>query len=178
MGSAGSIDGREALSVKNNKGFSLVELLVVLAIMVIVIAAGAGLFLNWRSWNITDCAKKVDSALDAAKVDAMSKETGKVTFKRGSNGICEMEVYGEDSEALGDEHVKMYYSDTDGHSNIEITGATTLTISYDRATGGFKEIGTNASGDKVYCTQIRMVRKDREIRIQLVKSTGKHYIQE
>lgn len=164
--------------MKNNKGFSLVELLVVLAIMVIVTAAGIGLFLNWRSWNISDCAKKVDSALDAAKVDAMSKETGYVIFRRGSSGVYEMEVYGEESEVLGDKQIRMYYSDSAGHTDVEITDSKKLMISYDRSTGGFKEIDIDASGSKIYCTQIKVVRKNREIRIELVKSTGKHYIQE
>lgn len=167
---------------KNDKGFSLVEIIVVLAILAILTVAGTSLFINWRAWNLNDCAKKIDTALDAAKVDAMSKDTGKLTIRLESDGVYRMEIAGEE-EALGDDKVEIYYhylsnDPTPVDVRKKLEGTEVLEFSYNRSDGSFKPFSKDDSGKDIYCTELEIVRKDRTIQIKLVRSTGSHYIQD
>lgn len=171
--------GCKAMNVqKNNKGFSLVEILVVLVIMVVLTSGAVVAFTNWRSWNLDDCVKKLDTGLSSAKVEAMGKEKGELIIHRSSDGTYKMEVTGEEEETIGDEDIRIYYTDSAGNTDVLVTDSKTLTLSYSRATGAFKEISTDASGNKVYCKSIRIERKNLERNIILVKSTGSHYIED
>lgn len=161
---------------KDNKGFSLVEMIVILAIIAILTTGGVAAYLNWRAMNLQDCAKKIDMALSATKVDAMSKENSSMTIRLGSEGVYELRVGDEEIETLGDSNIKISYSDTDGHINVPIDGANDLTISYERATGAFKPIETNEAGEAVYCTEIQLERKGKTAQIALVRTTGKHKV--
>lgn len=164
---------------KNHKGYSLIEVIVVLAIMVIVTVGAGALLYNWKSWNFNDCIKKVDTGLASAKVDCMNKESG--SLKIYWDDLKEnyyMKVSDEEEEALGDDKMEIFYSDTDGSTDVKITGSTELILSYDRGTGQFNAIKTNASGNPVYCNEIKIKRANRVAYVKLVKSTGKHYIEE
>lgn len=166
-----------------NKGFSLVEIIVVLAILAILTVAGTAIFLNWRAWNLNDCAKKIDTGLAAAKVDAMGKEDGKLTISLGSDMVYRMEVLGEEQESLGDDRIEIYYhylSNDPAPSDVrkKLEGTDKLELSYNRSSGSFKPIGQDGGGKDIYCNEIEIVRGDRTVRIKLVRSTGNHYIED
>lgn len=161
---------------KNHKGFSLVEMIVILAIMAIVTAGAGAMIYNYKSWNVSKCMQEIDVGLAEAKVDCMSKVSGGLLLSRGSDGCYYMKISSGEEEKISDEEVRIYYSDSDGHSDIEITDTKTLFISYNRATGAFEPIDTNAAGTSVYCKEIKITRAGRTVVITLEKTTGKHYL--
>lgn len=163
--------------IKNNKGFSLVELIVILAIMAILSVGAASMIYSWKSWNVSDTVQKLDVGLSDAKVDCMSKNTGGLRIYKDTDDLYYMSVSGKENEKLGDEHVKIYYSDTNGNTDVEIDGATELNIAYNRGTGGFKEIGINGAGENVYCKEIKVTRGNNTMIIKLERLTGNHYIE-
>lgn len=161
---------------QNNKGFSLIEILVVLVIMVVLVSGAVVAFTNWRAWNLNDCAKKIDTGLSAAKVEAMGRESGSLTIYRDDDDNYWMEVTGENPEMIGDKDIDIYYTDTDGNVDVHVTKTQKLILSYERATGGFKPIQTDPSGVKIFCSSIKITRKDLACQIRLARTTGKHSI--
>lgn len=166
-----------------DRGFSLIEMVVVLAILAILTIAGTSLFINWRAWNLNDCAKKLDTALSAAKVDAMSKEDGKLTVSLGEDGVYRAQVLGEEEETLGDDKVEIYYhyftnETVPADVRKKLEGTDSLVFSYNRSSGSFKPIGKDDAGKDIYCSELEIVRADKVVYIKLVRSTGNHYIQD
>lgn len=161
---------------KNHKGFSLVEMIVILAIMAIVTAGAGVIVYNYKSWNVSECMQEIDVGLAEAKVDCMSKVSGGLLLSRGSDGCYYMKISDKEEQKIGDDQVKIYYTDSDSGSEIEITDSKTLFISYNRATGAFEPIETNAAGTSVYCKEIKIKRAGRTVVITLEKTTGKHYM--
>lgn len=163
--------------IRNNKGFSMVEMIVILAIMAILSVGAASMIYSWKSWSVSDTVQKLDVGLSDAKVDCMSKVSGDLHIYKGSDDLYYMNVSGKEDEKLGDDKIKIYYSDSAGNTDEEIDASTDLDITYDRATGGFKEIDTTASGDKIYCKEIKVTRGSHTMIIKLEKLTGNHYIE-
>lgn len=154
---------------KNNKGFSTLEMIIVLAMMVILFVGAGAIMLNWRSWNVNDCIEKIDTALGTTKIECMSKESSSLKIWKESDEYF-LQVGSGEKKRIGDEEVKISYSD--GTNTKEITDTTGLTLTYDRKDGSYKEIGTG-----VYCTKITVKRQDKERNITLVRKTGKHSVQ-
>lgn len=170
------------MNERDNGGYSLIEFIIIITVM-LIITLGVGIaFVNWRSWNINDCAKKLNTAMSAAKVEGTSKRNSSgLTIKRNSDDIYVLEENGEETEHLGDEKIKIYYDDSSGATDVEITESDSLSISYDRATGSFKPIRTENIGGtehKIYCKRIVIKRGDKERVITLEQKTGKHYLED
>lgn len=164
---------------KNNKGFSLVEMIIIIAIMVIVTVGASVAALNWRGSYLSDCVKKIDSGLAAAKVDCMSKETGSLVIRYDSSEeLYYMQVSEEEEEQLGDDKIKIYYKTSASSNYVEITESNEITLSFYRATGGFKEKEINGAGTKIYFDNLKVVRAGKEVKIKLEKDTGNYYIED
>lgn len=58
---------------KNNAGFSLIELIVVISVMVILTAVGGTWIVRLSGYRARECASKISSSLTQAKVQSMSK---------------------------------------------------------------------------------------------------------
>lgn len=58
--------------MKNNKGFSLIEIIVVMSILVIMAGVIIPNFTNISQLNLTACAKSVDNNLNKIKVTTLS----------------------------------------------------------------------------------------------------------
>ncbi len=154
---------------KNNKGFSLVEMIIVMAMMVILFVGAGTILLNWRSWNVNDCIEKIDTALGTTKIECMSKEDSSLRIWKESDEYF-LQVGSGEKKRIGDDEIEISYSD--GTDTKIIEGSTDLKLTYDRKDGSYKEI---ASG--VYCTQITVKRQDKTRYIKLVRKTGKHSVQ-
>ena len=68
--------------MNNNKGFSLIEVLVVIAIMSVMTGLAALSISLVHNANVNDACNKIESALSSARVTSMAKgqEAGKITF--------------------------------------------------------------------------------------------------
>ena len=159
----------------NNKGFSLVELIVVIAIMGVVSVGGIVSYGLLYSANAKEASAKLNSALNKTRIEAMSKVSASIeiyendadskyyaTIKVGENE--------QDPIYIGSSRVVISYEDTNTTTTIEDDD--TLVISFDRETGAFKPIRNDGTVD-VYCKEITVEAGHKTYTIQCEKLTGK-----
>ena len=132
-----------------NKGISLVELIVVLAIMSVLIGltgVGIGMVSNKPA---TQVSNNINIGLNRCRVQTMGKNAGFIAFFEGSDGIYMVERYGE----LSDLSYTVSESDPDakriGKKGVAVSYSTTYsvnadsTVDFDSAESSAVSIGTN-----------------------------------
>lgn len=166
-------------SEKNNSGFSLVELIIVIAIVAALITT---VFLSVSmvfSANAKACSNDLQRAIADCKVTTMGKARAWLVIYRGSNNrvysqmhIME-QVEGEEigtladipqePQKLGGNRVVVTYTDSAGVDQGDLP-ETGITIEFDRSSGSFKD-GTPQSID--------VIGGNRHYHLVFVKLTGK-----
>ncbi len=172
--------------MKRNEGFSLVELIVVIAILAVLSAVavmGIGMLGGWR---MNQCVALVDSGLKETRTDALSREAAYFTISCDEDGNYYMESTKHPKEKIAGAPIAILYT-TDVQADAqEITPELPLTLSYDRASGAFLPMleWDAVSGAYVpkqtgaYCTSIQIrMGEEKNTTIRLVKSTGKHIVE-
>lgn len=176
---------------RNNKnsGFSLVELIIVIAIMAIVVGV-MGLSVGTLTGRKTaKCADEIISTLERARVLTLGKEQNQVEFLlTESGGEYHAQIY-QGGTMITDRIVgkapitiQVYFAnDNTAYSLSQLKGtlpyaSTTggLHLVFNRASGAFEE-KTCAVGDAVkdYCNKIVISNGTRTITITTVGRTGK-----
>ncbi|WP_162300675.1 pilus assembly FimT family protein [Anaerosacchariphilus polymeriproducens] len=165
--------------MKDNRGYSLIELVVTLAIIVIV---GSGAYIGIGLLSGADakkCASKLDSGLKLTKTVCLSKENGQLEFSRDASGDYYMEISGYAKEKIGKSSLTILYTTGSGASATEstMTNGTSIKFSFKRGSGIFNSIGTDALGQPVFCSKISITQNSTTKTIVLIPETGKHYIE-
>ena len=159
---------------KNNKGFSLTELIVVIAVMGVVMIGGVITLGLLYSASAKEASSKLNSALNKTRTECMTKSSASILIeeKADSRYYITYNISGNDQPAvlIGDSRVVISYKDSENDSTT-IAGSNTLTISFDRETGAFKQI--NAEGTPVYCKEIHIEAGHKTYTIQCERLTGK-----
>lgn len=181
----------------NNQGFSLVEMIIVIAIMAIMITT-VGLSLSLVSGRkVKKCADEIVSTIERTRVLSLGKDQGQVEFilsQDASSGEYHVRIYqgSNASDApvqdriVGKDpiEIKVLFSDRTEAALGSISGNTPhaihaagengLRLIFNRASGAFEK-GTNAIGSdvKTYCDKIVVTGSGRTIEITTVGATGK-----
>lgn len=161
---------------KDNRGISLVEMIIVIAILAVVsggVAIGIGSALSKPA---EECTKKITDSLKNARVSTMGKNTVKLYLYSDTDGIyLKEEVLVTDGTAtsktirIGQRGVEVSYQVTGDSSYTSLGGeGNPLTLSYKRTTGGFNEVSSGK-----YCEYIKVKKGNREYTLQLYSLTGK-----
>lgn len=162
--------------MKRNQGFSLIELIVVVAVMAILMTVGAVSFSVITSQRVKSSANETRSILQSAQTVAMSKDNCFVQFKQDSEGDIEIASYSSESVQLDD----LLVSD-----NIEVTltigtdevkiGTTTseYRLRYVRESGAFNTVLKDGADTGKYCTKISFSNGRRTVELELATLTGK-----
>ena len=161
---------------KNNKGFSYVEVLLVIAIMAILITMISITMGLLSSTNVNRGAEKLSSSLDRARNVAMAKGTSRGTIEITSDGDkCYCFVGSssssnklEEREQLSASPVVIGYFETGNSDMITVSPTTPLVIKYDQSTGTFLAL---SNGN--YCERIVFTNGDATAEIVLYPATGK-----
>jgi prepilin-type N-terminal cleavage/methylation domain-containing protein len=159
---------------RNNRGFSLIELIVIMAILAVVSGAAISLvgILNGR--QAKQCRDEILSKLDSVRTTTMGKRTATATLEKDGNvyvfkvsTTLNSATPEERKSSLDSSRVTLYYStNSDGSDRQELTSP--LTIEFDRASGAMK-----AQPDGTYIRHIYAVQGSKEYGIRLYPETGK-----
>ena len=137
------------LPEKKNRGFTLVEMTVVLAIFAILLAVLVPSLDPVAGFRANRAASSIGVALDRTKTEAMNRLVGEMKLSwtsdgyyisyyldRGKTGVKE-----EQPEKIASGRMKISYTDSNGTTvNLWEEGINELILTYDRSTGGFLPI--------------------------------------
>lgn len=152
----------KAVKKKDNRGMSLVEIILVIALMTVVaVASGYGLSLINKK-PVQECAKKVEIALNQNRTNSMGKKVARLEFSMDGNRVAVREFTQSAGESLVDGPVtvigatdiklRFIYKDAAGNEvDRKILGGDVLTVevSFKRDSGSLLEEADGAILDRI-----------------------------
>lgn len=163
----------------DNRGFSLVELIVVLAILAIISVGAVNSFGLLYSTSAKETATKLNSAMSKARTEAMSKSQASLQiYEKDSAYYVKFTINGNEESPIqiGSSRVKITYSTSNSPDTELDLPSGGLTIEFDRDTGGFKSMGGNGSGE-IYCKKITVTSGSKTYNLICERLTGKTRIE-
>lgn len=163
----------------NNKGFSLVELLIVMAILAII---GSGAFMSFNvihNANVNNAAGTINSTLSAIRMNNMSKvQTQYLQIYR----VGGYNYYRVDDKAKIDFNYKLHKLGTSSTNvsfittnSIRITDNCGISISFTRS-GECKLYNKDGSLNSADLNGITIYNATRNKSIRILPAIGKHYL--
>lgn len=162
---------------KNNGGFSLVELIVVIAISVILIGAATISIRSVMGVEVKQCARNIESIINKTRVTTMGKDSAVLEiYKDASDGayyykttITTINGTVSDTGKIGKSRIDVYYSMNDDYSGkTQLNVSDSIELQFDRSSGAQKP---DANGK--YCSRIWVQKNSTEKVITIYKETGK-----
>ncbi len=154
----------------NNKGITLIEILVVVAIMSIAVG-GASISISLAySRDAEKCAKTINSALENTRMMSMS-EKGNFTMELDMTNNMLYIKNSEESEPVVTEDLQRRVT----ISSPTDPGATTVTVQFDKSTGKVLSMSPESSDGMLRITSEN--NNGKKATVVLVKGTGKHYVE-
>lgn len=169
---------------QNNNGYSLVEIIIVIAIMAILTG---GIFFSVNmvfGANAKTCANDLRGAITQCKVNAMGKSDAALEIFRDSSNQC---IYARqwindgsgwqsrDREKISNARVNVTYT-ADGVNFQELDDSHPVFIGFDRSSGAFRECTDPNSGAlnsyPIY-QEFRVTGGSRAFTVELTRLTGK-----
>ena len=170
-------DCNDVQSSSNNRGFSLIEILVTIIILVLLVAVTTFRLSTTKYADVERCSKNIEQKMSQLRLSVMSSKTQEYLI-----------IYQDDDEnyymaVSNDENKTASDGEKIGNSKIQISGITSsgattkvsytdnkqIVISFDRSSGAFIVAGGNLYKN------IEIETEGVTFSISLVKETGKHY---
>lgn len=170
------------MTVKTSRGFSLIEVIVITAIIAVCCGIIAASISSVSSSQARKCAEEMNALLSKCRICAMSRSADvylKLYCDAKDNIIAE---YIEDGvivsqEQLGNSRAHAAYI-TDTRHDLSVAGTQPLCLSFKRETGALKTLlpdGITEAGQQ--CTAIIFSGGGRTYVIHLVPTTGMHTLE-
>ena len=160
----------------NNNGYSIIELIIVLAIIAIIISTVFYSIILVFSANAKSCANNMKRSIGDCKVTTMGKSAAYMELYRDADQNVYTRMYVMDSggsyvpsepQKVGTSRVYVAYT-PEGGAETELLAGDKIEIRFDRASGGFEE---DASGN-IY-EKLHVQGGSKKYEIVLTKLTGK-----
>ena len=150
------MDNKQKIKL-NDQGLSLIELIIVLAIISII---GGIAFLSTSvatDKHVSSCAERISSSLEQTRSLALGKQSGSVMIwkQTGESVLCQMKIDGSAGETIAIGHSGLtvnvqYYSKYVSAGNVsnikleeETLGASGINITFSRSNGSISNISTS-----------------------------------
>lgn len=158
----------------NNQGFSLVELVIVMAIIVII-GGGTVYGLTFlMSKPVEECARKIETGLQGNRNTTMGKLSSSISFYKDGNKIMALEKIDKDTKQyLVGNGVEVYYT-YKGAASTEIPlgdSSNPLVIEFDRSSGSLKPIMVGT--EEKYVEHIIVKRGSNKLTVTIERLTGR-----
>lgn len=169
---------------KDNRGLSLVELIIVMAIMAVLTGAvsiGVSLVTNKA---VDKCATQLKASIQSARVTTMGKFQTYLEIYMTGDGLCINEVVttvntdGTKTESTkqvitGDSSITVRYQLNDGSWQTLGDASNSLKLEFDRSSGALKPFPTGGAFAGKYCVAIEISKGSRIKTLKLAYLTGK-----
>lgn len=162
--------------VNNNNGYSIIELIIVLAIIAIIISTVFYSIILVFSANAKSCANNIQRSIGDCKVTTMGKSAAYMELYRDADQNVYTRMYVMDSggsyvpsepQKVGTSRVYVAYTPK-GDVETELLAGDKIEIRFDRASGGFEE----DASDNIY-EKLHVQGGSKKYEIVLTKFTGK-----
>lgn len=163
--------------MKNNKGFSLLELIITITILAVVTSASFVGFGYLFKTNVKNTVKKINTSLHKTQNYTTSKSSGgrdigmRLTVDSSGNYCVQyIGVPEQKNQTIGKSNLTLKCYKTDG--SVTTVGSTPVDIYFDRSTGGLLPADENVPD--VYWSKIEiLVNGTGRCTITISKITGK-----
>lgn len=166
---------------QNNKGYSLVEIIIVIAILAILSTVAYNNFSYIKYANTKTCAKEINSQYEKARQLAMSKPerpdyyiykyNDNIYLKLISSSVAP--VLDNTGTLIGNGGIDVYYTTTSNPTKIKLNNGDNIKIQFKKSSGGLKPITASEFYNQIIvCTEGSTTGET----IHLVEVTGKHYM--
>lgn len=159
-----------------NQGFSFIEMIVVVAISVILIATVSMGYSVISNKEVDQCAKTLQATLESNRMTAMGKKTASVSFYVSDGKIMvDKETDGNVSTSqIGSDEVVVKYVVKSGTNEtiFPVIESNKVKIEFDRASGSLKPF-EGVAGDYISEFIVTNTSGNKTLRVKIDKLTGK-----
>lgn len=161
---------------RDNRGLSLVEMIIVIAILAVV----SGIVVLGISVAVSkpaeECARKIQQSLEGARVYTMGKQRLSLRYYVDDGCVYVQEtaidaagnVTVKTPVKIGAKGVKVTYM-VEGAAGYTDLATDPLTLSFDRSTGGFDKMACTPG----FCSEMKVEKGNRVMTVTLYSLTGK-----
>lgn len=169
--------------MKDQRGFSLVEFIIVIAIIAVVGGLVSGFMPVLNGKYAKDAATRTQSALSGSRMSALSKSNGateydvyiRIYMSGGSTYIDNVVKGVTTTERIGNSRVSVSAvkgepGTTGSDETVVLADGAEIVIAFDRSDGSFNPV---QGEDDIYWKELYFVQGTHTYRLELVAQTGK-----
>lgn len=160
----------------NKKGFSMIEVIICLAMLAILSVSAFSLSGHIKYANTKKCAKLLNQTLEQSRMTSMSKAGKWKLYLYRYDGELYYNLTNEASldkskgRKVGGSKINLYYMEKGSSSETKLSNTKVLQIGFERSTGAY----SNADGSTIFTTLRVAGEEGKGYTIELVEKTGKH----